>query len=1229
MSTDINKITINEESDNYIGGLLNKGDDPSKEGYIITKKLNTSSGEAEIYFCEKASKKYILKYYYRKNIFSDLEKKLKSLNHKNVMKIVSIGRYKKHSFEIDEYYEGGSLIDSQPSLSEEQVLEILKQMNEGLKAIHDAGIIHRDIKAENIYYKDATKKEIVIGDFGISSVYDQKDDINEHITQIDASTDGYKAPEAFNGIISPAIDYYSLGITFWNLVTGKTPFVEESGESFSSERIKYETIDEKVKDYLLAAAPELSEKSKKLISGLLVYRHDQRWGYTQIKDFLAGKDVEVYKERRELSVFEFCNKELFNLKEIADEMLKNKEEGIKLLRGNELTIYLDKNDLAEITQKIELIQSAYFSGSTVDPEKPEYAFLGGYDNQDELEEYGLIKAAFTLSSNIIFPLNYYEQIYPIKDLSDFVDLLHNHPVVVRPYLLNEVYGLYIKLDAIAAENNQESLSAIIKDYVQNNKNDRSLPLSIYLGITENKISPFRDKINGNIELRTKEDVYALSDSLKERLMYFIDSKDQLIIAWFENVFEINMSEWYGELEGGATYDRDISSLRRNKLLAFGKWNYFERFLKGQDVIYRNYYSDNGKCGLRNLDGSVLLDAQFDDIHCEFIRNHFIYKQNGYWNVVSKDEDGKYKNELSFPGEISVLDEQQEIYKGFGSDKDFLLLKGDENNPYVPIIADTIIGRLYSFSEINHPYERYINVINNSCELLDMNYKVVGKYNRIVPVTADGDVPKNLIFWATKDSGVCIIDKDGKTIEQLPYSGFADAGDNCFLVKNDEGKDSLVDYKNELIRKNVADYRASGIVATVKRTPRAKWEIFNLIEPSVLFINKKFKAVGYLGPSLFALNSYKKVLFFTDENNEIFTTTLSIIGKMCFVTNSKGLKKQFVAINIWTLKKICNSIDEKHHYYILGFDGKAFFKYNFDNLTFEEVVTPSVLPEDELYDLMDSIDSKIIINLVKKYIAKNQYEKANIIINLTWKYYYDRELFEEARFLLSSVRMDKEEGLDLVFLAYKNYLGYTYLKENEKLTKPEDYAKRNLNYVFALHYFLSVAGKEINDNGEIITAPYLPKLMKNFGWRPGLAMNCAEVCIDISNLSHYLYLSFDWTKEYIKKVALEIMEELYTYYTDKDYTSNPYLDLDRLGDLFEKIGDRQKAIAIHRFAIPYEQGLSILNTAKCFALLYDDRQYQEALAVYEVLQKTGIDLEKEFPDFVRGYKDCRHILGYED
>lgn len=508
------------------------------------------------------------------------------------MKILDVGVVKNHSYEIDEYYDGGDLADSLPLSSEEEAFKIIAQINDGLNEIHKKGIIHKDIKAENIYFKDSSKKEIAIGDFGISVAYDQQDDANEHLTSIDSGTDGYKAPEAFNGVISPATDYYSFGITVWNILTGKNPFVAEDGSPLGAAQIHYETYEDKIKERLISSATNLSEKSKKLISGLLVYRHDQRWGYEQVKDFLEGKDVEVYEEHYDLSSFFFNNKEFFNLKELANEIFSNQTEGLELIKGTELTRYLDENNLGELTQKITDVQTKYLECKN--KEEISNEVLGGFENDKDIENYALIKIVYILNKTTAFKLSKYE----LKTSADFFELLNRNPMAIRPYLRNESKGLYIWLDNFTykKDGKTESLGEGIKEFVVKSKNNRILPASIFLFFRGNKISPFKDKFYANVEFSSQNDVYNLEPTLKDRLMYLIDRKDKLVAAWFENVFEVNMDDWYGELEGGTDVyrDSDIAAFRRNKIKSFGKWAYFELFLKKKDVVFREIIAQNGK-----------------------------------------------------------------------------------------------------------------------------------------------------------------------------------------------------------------------------------------------------------------------------------------------------------------------------------------------------------------------------------------------------------------------------------------------------------------------------------------------------------------------------------------------------------------------------------------------------------------------------------------------------------
>ena len=85
--------------------------------------------------------------------------------------------------------------------------------------MHDAGILHKDLKPANLI-PDDTGEHIVLIDFGISSDAGK----NTFVVTETGMTPFYAAPEAMQGIFHKETDYYALGITVFELFTGFTPF---------------------------------------------------------------------------------------------------------------------------------------------------------------------------------------------------------------------------------------------------------------------------------------------------------------------------------------------------------------------------------------------------------------------------------------------------------------------------------------------------------------------------------------------------------------------------------------------------------------------------------------------------------------------------------------------------------------------------------------------------------------------------------------------------------------------------------------------------------------------------------------------------------------------------------------------------------------------------------------------------------------------------------------------
>ena len=94
------------------------------------------------------------------------------------------------------------------------VRKIIPNINEGLHAIHEAGIIHKDLKPSNIML-NSDGETVSIIDFGISSIIA---DGNTVLVTKTGMTPEYSAPETFKNLFLRESDYYSFGITLFELL---------------------------------------------------------------------------------------------------------------------------------------------------------------------------------------------------------------------------------------------------------------------------------------------------------------------------------------------------------------------------------------------------------------------------------------------------------------------------------------------------------------------------------------------------------------------------------------------------------------------------------------------------------------------------------------------------------------------------------------------------------------------------------------------------------------------------------------------------------------------------------------------------------------------------------------------------------------------------------------------------------------------------------------------------
>ena len=112
-------------------------------------------------------------------------------------------------------------------VGENRIKEIAKGIAEALKYLHKYGIMHRDIKLENIMMSDNTETALVkVADFGLAKMIGSKEKTDEPY-----GTLGYAAPEVLlKDPYSFSCDLWSLGCVIYALFSGSLPFDDDSGE---------------------------------------------------------------------------------------------------------------------------------------------------------------------------------------------------------------------------------------------------------------------------------------------------------------------------------------------------------------------------------------------------------------------------------------------------------------------------------------------------------------------------------------------------------------------------------------------------------------------------------------------------------------------------------------------------------------------------------------------------------------------------------------------------------------------------------------------------------------------------------------------------------------------------------------------------------------------------------------------------------------------------------------
>ncbi|HHT95686.1 MAG TPA: protein kinase [Clostridia bacterium] len=179
--------------------------------------------------------------------------------------------------------------------------KVIPAINTALNTLHNANLVHRDVKPNNVYELDG---EIYLGDFGLltSSIIEDGHSNAHAYTLTQRGTEGYMAPEIYKGSVYNISDYYSFGQTISTLYHGKhmyehlmnnTDYIANRDINLSLHRCMMEGI-------LYLSLETKHKELDKLLRGLLKCNHELRFGYEHVCRWLTGDKTLTVPEDRNI-----------------------------------------------------------------------------------------------------------------------------------------------------------------------------------------------------------------------------------------------------------------------------------------------------------------------------------------------------------------------------------------------------------------------------------------------------------------------------------------------------------------------------------------------------------------------------------------------------------------------------------------------------------------------------------------------------------------------------------------------------------------------------------------------------------------------------------------------------------------------------------------------------------------------------------------------------------------
>ena len=273
-----------------------------------------------------------------------------SLSHPNIVEMYDVGEDNGIYYIVMEYIEGKTLkqlIKKRGALTLSEAIDIMLQITDGISQAHDSYIIHRDLKPQNIMIKeDGTIK---ITDFGIAMALN-----STQLTQTNSVMGSvhYLPPEQASGKGSTIrSDIYSMGILFYEILTGTLPFkgdnaveiaLKQMRDEIPSVRKKNPAIPQSVENVILKATAKNPKNrysdAKEMHADLLTVLNDDRineaklvFKYPEHEVDENTKTISTIKTKTDQKLKNEDNEEVVNIIEPDDKVIKKTNKVIWIL----------------------------------------------------------------------------------------------------------------------------------------------------------------------------------------------------------------------------------------------------------------------------------------------------------------------------------------------------------------------------------------------------------------------------------------------------------------------------------------------------------------------------------------------------------------------------------------------------------------------------------------------------------------------------------------------------------------------------------------------------------------------------------------------------------------------------------------------------------------------------------------------------------------------------------